>query len=125
MPSYLAEHATNDARTGSDDPFEIDLWTLHSGATYALTHFFQGKEGDALDGYVRIANDVLFNPEVTIERVEDAYERAADEETGENGQTGLSNRVALAQLKRVSQDVREKATQFEEREAVLRDRFAE
>jgi hypothetical protein len=125
LPSYLAEHAASDARTGSDNPFEVDLWTLHSGATYALTHFFQGKEGDALDGYVRIANDVLFNPEVTIERVEDAYERAADEETGENGQTGLSNRVALAQLKRVSQDVREKATQFEEREAVLRDRFAE
>jgi hypothetical protein len=55
--------------------------------------------------------------------VEDAYERAADQETGENGQTGLSSQVALAQLERVSQDVREKAVQFEEREVVLRKRF--
>jgi hypothetical protein len=28
----------------------------------------------SFDQYVRIANDVLFNPEGTIERVEQAYE---------------------------------------------------
>jgi len=48
--------------------------TLHSDATYALTHFFQGKEGASLAGYVRTANDILFNPEGTIERVERAYD---------------------------------------------------
>jgi len=30
----------------------------------------QGKEGTSLDQYVPIANDILFNPEGTLERVE-------------------------------------------------------
>lgn len=25
--------------------YDFNMWTLHSGATYALTHFFKGKEG--------------------------------------------------------------------------------
>lgn len=124
FPQYLAEHAANDARSNAADPFEIDLWTLHSGATYALTHFFRGKEGDALDGYVRTANDILFNPEVTIERVEQEYERHAKAETSPDGQTGLESQVALAQIEQVSESVREKAETFEEREEALRERFA-
>jgi|AntRauTorckE6833_2_1112554.scaffolds.fasta_scaffold27138_1 hypothetical protein len=55
-------------------PFEIDTWTLHSGATYALTHFFWAKKS-SLDQYVRIAHDILFNPEGTFRRVEQAYEQ--------------------------------------------------
>lgn len=43
--------------------------TLHSGATYALSHFFKCKKGNSLDGYVRTAKDVLFNSERTVERV--------------------------------------------------------
>ena len=42
------------------------MWTLHSGAAYALTHFSPGKEGSTLDGYVRTANDTLFDPEATL-----------------------------------------------------------
>jgi len=74
FPDYLAERAAGDAEANAASPFEVDMWTLHSGATYALTHFFQGKEGASLDQYVRVANDILFNPEGTIERVERAYE---------------------------------------------------
>jgi aspartyl aminopeptidase len=37
---------------------------------------------------------------------------------------GAESQVALAQLERVETDIREKAEQFEEREAVLRERFA-
>jgi hypothetical protein len=125
FPDYLAEQAARDARSGARDPFEIDMWTLHSGATYALTHFFRGKEGDALDGYVRTANDILFNPDGTLDRVEAAYEQQADSDSDANGQTGLTSQVALAQIEQVSSDVREKAETFEEREAQLRDRFAE
>ena len=123
FPEYLATHAASDARAAADDPFEFDMWTLHSGATYALTHFFRGREGSSLDGYVRVANDVLFNPDVTIGRVEDAFERRAREETRGDGQTGVESQVALAQLERVGRDVREKAAQFEAREAALRERF--
>jgi hypothetical protein len=36
---------------------------------YALTHAFTGKEGTSLDRYVRTAKDILFNPEMTWQRV--------------------------------------------------------
>jgi hypothetical protein len=125
FPSYLAEQAASDARSNAADPFEIDMWTLHSGATYALTHHFRGKEGSSLDQYVRTANDILFNPEATIDRVEQTYEERAVEETDGDGQTALESQAALAQIERVGQDVRAKADQFEEREATLRERFAQ
>jgi len=59
------------------------MWTLYSGATYALT-YFQGKEGASLDQYVRVANHILFNPEGTIERVEQAYEEQLEAD-GDDG----------------------------------------
>jgi hypothetical protein len=125
FPEYLADRAASDARAEADDPLVIDTWTLHSGATYALTHFFSGKEGTALDRYVRTANDVLFNPEATIERVTRAYRDRAAAETDAEGQTGLASQVALAQLERVGRDVREKAARFETRETALRERLAQ
>jgi hypothetical protein len=125
FPQYLAEQAASDARSNAADPFEIDMWTLHSGATYALTHFFRGKEGTALDGYVRTANDILFNPDGTLERVEREYDQQAEAETSEDGQTGLESQIALAKIEQVSETVHEKAETFEEREALLRECFAE
>ena len=58
FPDYLAERAAADAEANAASPFEIDMWALHSGATYALTYFFQGKEGAPLDGYVRTVSDI-------------------------------------------------------------------
>ena len=124
FPEYLARRAASDSRTAAADPFEIDMWTLHSGATHALTHFYSGKEGASLDRYVRTANDVLFNPQATLERITDAYEEEAAAATDDDGQTGLDSQVALAQIERVEQDIHEKAAQFEDREAMLRERFA-
>ncbi|ELZ27048.1 hypothetical protein C474_16899 [Halogeometricum pallidum JCM 14848] len=123
FPSYLAGHAASDARANATNVFDIDMWTLHSGATHALTHFFTGKEGTSLDGYVRIANDMLFNPSRTIEVVRDTYEQQAVEAASEDGQTGLGSQLALAQVELVEEDVREKATTFEDREEMLRERF--
>ena len=121
FPEYLAERAASDAEASGDSPFEIDMWTLHSGATYALTHFFKGKEGDALDGYVRTANDILFNPEQTVEEVEQAYEQELRSQEG--GQSGLDAEQGLAQIERVQQSVRSEVEQFESREEALRERF--
>ena len=123
FPDYLAERAAGDAEANAASPFTIDMWTLHSGATYALTHFFQGKEGTALDRYVRVANDILFNPEGTVERVERAYEEQLTDEEGEGSQGSLAGERALASIERVSDDVRAKAEQFEDREEALRERF--
>jgi hypothetical protein len=124
FPEYLAEHAAGDARANAADPFAIDMWTLHSGATHALTHFFRGKEGSSLQQYVRLANDLLFNPDETIDRVETSYEQQLEAEDDED-QRGLDQVGALAQLERVGDDLRAKADQFEEREETLRSRFAD
>ena len=125
FPTYLATQAANDARTNATDPFEPDMWTLHSGATYALTHAFPGKEGTALDQYVRTANDILFNPETTLERVQREFEERAAAETDTDGQTSVESQAALAQLERVTDDLREQVTQFETREERLRSRLTE
>ena len=125
FPDYLAERAAGDAEANAASPFEIDMWTLHSGATYALTHFFQGKEGASLDGYVRTANDILFNPEGTIERVERAYEEQLEADGDDGAQASLAGERALASIERVSDDLQEKVDQFEEREDALRERFQE
>ncbi|SEW34999.1 hypothetical protein [Halobacterium jilantaiense] len=125
FPEYLAERAAGDAEANAASPFEIDMWTLHSGATYALTHFFQGKEGASLDQYVRIANDILFNPEGTIERVEQAYEEQLEGDGDDGSQASLAGERALASIERVSDDLQEKVGQFEEREDALRERFQE
>ena len=123
FPDYLAERAAGDAEANATSPFEIDMWTLHSGATYALTHFFQGKEGASLDQYVRIANDILFNPEGTVERVKQAYEEQLQADSDDGSQASLAGERALASIERVSDDLQEKVDQFEEREDALRERF--
>jgi hypothetical protein len=123
FPEYLAERAAGDAEANSASPFEIDMWTLHSGATYALTHFFKGKEGSALDQYVRVANDILFNPEGTIERVEQAYEEEVQAGDDDGAQASLNGECGLAQIERVSEDLQSKVEQFEDREEALRERF--
>ena len=126
FPSYLAERAAGDAEANAATPFEIDMWTLHSGATYALSHFFTGKEGASLDQYVRIANDILFNPEGTVERVEQAYEHQLEtDEDAEGTQAALAGEHGLAQIERVSESLQAKAEQFDSREDALRERFQE
>jgi len=125
FPDYLAERAASDARAEAGDPFELDMWTLHSGATHALTHFYSGKEGAALDRYVRVANDILFNPAGTLDRLTRTYRQQVSEATTSDGQTGLDGHAALAQVERVERDLRADVEQFETREAALRERFAE
>ncbi|MFC7166900.1 hypothetical protein [Halospeciosus flavus] len=122
FPDYLAERAAGDARAEAADPFHVDMWTLHSGATYALTHFFSGKEGAALDAYTRTANDILFNPEATLDRVERTYAEQARAAADEEGSEAAGPQ-ALAQVERASADVRAKAETFEARETLLRERF--
>ncbi|EMA27503.1 hypothetical protein [Haloarcula japonica] len=123
FPDYLAERAAEDTEANAASPFEIDMWTLHSGATYALTHFFQGKEGTSLDQYVRVANDILFNPEGTIERVERAYEEELEADGDDGSQASLAGERALASIERVNEDLQANVEQFEEREDALRERF--
>jgi len=123
FPDYLAERAAGDAESNAASPFEIDMWTLHSGGTYALTHFFQGKEGTSLDQYVRVANDILFNPEGTIKRVERAYQEQLEADGDDGSQASLAGERALASIERVNEDLQANVEQFEAREEALRERF--
>jgi len=123
FPEYLAERAAEDARANAGDPFTIDMWTLHSGATHALTHFFRGKEGSSLDSYVRVANDILFNPEATLEQVQGEYEQRMEADRDGDDQQSLAEANGLAQIERVGEDLRDRIEQFESREEALRERF--
>jgi hypothetical protein len=125
FPEYLAERAAEDARANAPDPFTIDMWTLHSGATHALTHFFRGKEGSSLDSYVRLANDILFNPEATLDRVEAEYEQRMEADDEDGDQRSLAAANGLAQIERVGDDLRDRVDQFGSREEALRERFQE
>jgi hypothetical protein len=125
FPAYLATQAAGDARANAADPFEPDMWTLHSGATYALTHAFAGKEGSALDGYVRTANDILFNPDATLDVVKRAYQQQATAKTDAAGQTDVESQAALAQIEQVSEELRTQIEQFENRADRLRRRFSD
>ena len=59
------------------------------------TYFFQGKKDASLDQYVRIAHDILFNPEGTIERVKQAYEEHLKADGDDGSQASLAGERAL------------------------------
>lgn len=125
FPEYLAERAAADARANAGDPFAPDLWTLHSGATYALTHHFRGREGSSLDRYVRQANDLLFNPEEALARVERAHDTRADPDAGdgtEGDRTGANE--ADVEIAALGDDLQAKVETFEAHEETLKERFA-
>lgn len=106
FPDYLTEPAAGDAEAHAVSPFKIDIWTLHFGATYALTHFFKCKEGTSLDAYVRTSNDILFNPEGTIELIEQAYEQQLEADGDDRSKASLAGERALPSIKQVSEDLR-------------------
>lgn len=116
-PEYLAERAAEDVRANADDPWEPTMWDLHSGATYAITHHARGS-AQSIQDYHRRANDLLMNPAVSVEQVEQEYEREEAEQT-ELGGDG-SGVAALADLSGTLQDKRE---QYESREDEIKGLF--
>ncbi len=62
-------------------------------------------------------------PDYLSERVERAYEEQLEADGDGGSQTSLDGERALASIERVSDDLQEKVTQFEEREDALRERF--
>ena len=112
LPDYLATVAADNARAEADDPFEPDWWTLHRGATYAISHEARGEvgSGSAIDQYNRVANEMLMNPAGMADTVEEAYEADQDDETlAEHG-------GGVASVSTAFESVREKRDSYEERE---------
>lgn len=73
-PRIPADHAREQARNSEDgleDAEHITAWHLHAGATYWLSWYWSGSEdSQAFRSHRRTANDLLFNPESLVERVE-------------------------------------------------------
>jgi hypothetical protein len=112
LPDYLAEVAADNARANAEDPFNPDWWTLHRGATYAISHEARGEVGTgaAIDQYNRRANDLLMNPAGVADDVEAAYEEAHEETTlAEEGGGQVTMDTAF-------ESVRDKRDRYEERE---------
>ena len=112
LPDYLAQVAADNARANADSPFEPDWWTLHRGATYAISHEARGEvgSGSAIDQYNRVANDMLMNPAGMGDQVEAQYEE-------EHEDTGLEEEGGgRASFGSAFESVRDKRDQYEERE---------
>lgn len=116
FPGYIATHASRNARAEADDPFQPDWWTLHSGATYAITHFTRADvaAGSKIEEHNRLANDMAFNPGRAYEQVIEGYRMARDEAESEGQKAGV------AQIRKLGSDLLNEKAQFEERENTIR-----
>lgn len=122
-PEYMARSAASHARVraSSGQPWLIDLWAAHSGATYAITHDFRGGENGAIEGYVRTANDMVQNPQMVVTEVEVAYERREHQrqQDGESNEGELDS--GLAQINRLEQSIEDRKAEFEQNTEQMRE----
>lgn len=116
LPDYLAEVAAADCRANAEDPFAPSYWTLHRGATFAVSHHARGDvgSGSAIDRYNRLANDMLMNPAETADSVEREFE-AQTEQTSLDDEGGGQAEIASA-----FESVRERRDAYESREEEIR-----
>ena len=121
-PEYMARSAASHARTRaqSGQPWLIDLWAAHSGATYAITHDFRGGENGAIEGYVRTANDMVQNPEMVVGDVQVAYERREHQRAEENDEE-VDLDEAQVQLQQLEQDIEDRKAEFQQNTEEMRE----
>lgn len=119
FPGYLANAAAQNVRAEATDPFNPTWWELHRGATYAITHEARGTlNGQAIEEYNRLANDILMQPNVFEDDVQQEYERVvAEREDDELSDVG----GGTVEIQEAFQSVRDKKDEFEERADELRE----
>lgn len=123
LPGYLAQEAANACRAEAADPFRPTWWDLHNGATYAITHTARGEVmgGGSIDGYNRLADDMLMNPPAFEERVQNAYE--TDREHREDA-TLSEEGGGIAEIQAAFESVRDKKESYEERQDQMKQLVA-
>lgn len=123
FPEYMARSAASHARmrTSSGQPWQIDMWAAHAGATYAITHDFRGGENGAIEGYVRTANDMVQNPQMVVSEVEVAFERREHQRQEEDGDTEGDLDTGLAQINRLEQSIEDRKDEFEQNSEDMRE----
>lgn len=120
FPSYLAQDAASHARQRADNVFTPNMTAMWDGATYALSHSYQGGENTSTaQEYIDAANDMVMNPSQTLGRVNREHTRRlqnrSDEDSG-----ALEGQSASAEIEEFTQSVKEKADEFESRNEELR-----
>ena len=119
LPQYLAEQAGERLMGRADDAFAPSWWDIHSGATYAVTHYDRGDRtaGGAYEQHARLANDMLLNPASMEEEVVSNYraQRQSEDDTTLAAEGG-----GVADIYTAFDSVRERREAYEEWEEELR-----
>jgi hypothetical protein len=119
FPSYLAREAATHARQRADNVFMPDMTAMWDGATYALTHHYQGGENTSTaQDYIDAANDMVMNPSQTLGRVNREHTRRLQSRSEESGDA-LEGQTASAEIQEFTDSVQEKADEFESRNEEL------
>jgi len=120
FPSYLAQDAASHARQRADNVFTPDMTAMWDGATYALSHSYQGGENTSTaQEYIDAANDMVMNPSQTLGQVNREHTRRVHQQSDES--VGASEgSSASAVIEEFEQSVRDKADEFESRNEELR-----
>lgn len=122
FPSYLAQEAATHARNRADNQFMPTMTDVWDGATYALTHHFQGGENTSTaESYIDMANDFVMNPSQAIGRVQRNHRnRLAAAEADGDESIDVADNQAHAKVTEFSDSISAKADEFESRNAELR-----
>lgn len=134
FPDYLAKQACTHVRSRAVNRFEPNMWELHSGATYAITHHYRGGENTStVNEYIRAANDLLMNPEQAMYIAEDAAEErrrrmeaAAQDDTDRSISEGeLADMKVFTKIEEFQMSIGEKKAEFETRQEQMRNLLAD
>jgi hypothetical protein len=123
FPSYLSREAASHARQRADNQFMPDMTALWDGATYALSHAYQGGENTSTaQEYIETANDMVMNPSQVVGNVHRQHrERLSSQAEGSSEQQDLDGEAAHANIEEFTETVKDKADEFESRNEELRN----
>jgi len=115
----FAQMAKVYANSYAESQFSPTMWDVHSGATAVLEHEWDHSEGDTFRQYVRMANDLLFNPHLSVQQARNEFTRRLEEEgAGDDTQT-LGGQSGVAQIQSFEESLETKAEEWEERQESL------
>jgi hypothetical protein len=121
FPTYLAREAASHARQRADNSFLPDMTALWDGATYALTHHYQGGENTSTaQQYIDTANDMVMNPSQTLGNIHREHSRRL-QAASEESENALESSTAHAEIEQFTETVKDKADEFESRNEELRN----
>lgn len=120
FPSYLANAAASNVQSRAENSFLPNMWELHSGATYALTHEYRGTENSSrMNELTQVANDMLFNPTASIGTVDRVYSNRLSMQSEEGEQSTLEGQKASAVVSSFRESIEDQREQFETRQEEL------